>query len=161
MWKCLGVNTSFEIKGMPLVSQKNLLIKTILSLKVHLGTYYAPQFQKKVSPFDSPRHSGVCCMANPICSGNTQLNDRDAFCYLVGPFVGLQKLAVEGGFVLHRVQAQEPTVVQGMVLRGFPNQVAQTFQLPGRKQKGIFRVRSGNHRCAILQGQQHAPNLFL
>lgn len=54
MWKCLGVNTSFEIKGMPLVSQKNLLIKTILSLKVHLGTYYAPQFQKKSALLTAP-----------------------------------------------------------------------------------------------------------
>lgn len=50
------------------------------------------------------------------CNGNTQLNPPDVLCYLVGPFVGLQELAVQGGFVLHRVKAQEPTVVQGVVL---------------------------------------------
>lgn len=38
-------------------------------------------------------------------------------------------MAVKRRFVLNRIQAQQSAVVQGMVLRWFTNQIAQTLQL--------------------------------
>lgn len=55
--------------------------------------------------------------------------------YLVGPFICLQELTIERGFVLHGIQAQQPAVVERVVLRRLAYQVAQTLQLTEKHSK--------------------------
>lgn len=41
----------------------------------------------------------------------------------------MKELTVERGLVLHGIQAQQPTVMERVVLRWLADQIAQTFQL--------------------------------